>query len=204
MPTAANGSPADAPAPAAPLVVVMGVSGSGKSTVGEALARALALPYLDGDDLHPPRNVERMAAGIALTDEDRAGWLDAIGERLAAAAAAGTGLVVACSARRRRYRDRLRQFAPALRLVHLHGPAPVIEQRLARRSGHYMPASLLGSQFAALEPPGADEPALVLDVTQPADTLVDAALAEWSGLDSASASVCAPPAATAPGSATAR
>lgn len=156
----------------------MGVSGCGKTTLGEALGRRLGLPFLDGDDLHPPRNVERMAAGIALTDEDRAGWLDAVGDRLAQAGHSG-GLIVACSALKRRYRDRLRQCAPGLRLLHLSGPAAVIGQRLARRSGHYMPASLLASQYEALEPPAADECALTLDVTEPPERLLVQALAAW-------------------------
>ncbi|MEO6409834.1 MAG: gluconokinase [Burkholderiaceae bacterium] len=152
----------------APKVVVMGVSGCGKSSVGERLASALELRFVEGDSLHPPANVERMAQGIALTDADRAGWLDAV----AGVLGAGDGVVVSCSALKHRYRDRLRIAAPALRFVHLHGPRALLEQRLGARSGHYMPASLLQSQFDALEPPGPDEAAIALDVAQAIETLV--------------------------------
>lgn len=155
-----------------PQVVVMGVSGCGKSTVGRALAAALQVPYVDGDDLHPPANVQRMAAGIALTDEDRAGWLQQVGHALADAGAQARGVVVSCSALKRRYRDTLRQAAPALRLVYLQGSEATIAQRLAGRSGHYMPATLLPSQLAALEPPQADEQAIVLDISQAPEALV--------------------------------
>ncbi|MEO7152304.1 MAG: gluconokinase [Burkholderiaceae bacterium] len=152
----------------APRVVVMGVSGCGKSALGERLARALGLPFVEGDTLHPPRNIERMARGIALTDADRAGWLDAV----AAVLASADGVVVACSALKRRYRDRLRAAAPDLHFVHLHGAREVLEQRMAARTGHYMPASLLQSQLDALEPPGADESATSLDLAQPLEALL--------------------------------
>ena len=142
----------------------MGVSGCGKSTVGEALAASLGWRYLEGDCLHPPENVARMAAGVPLTDEDRQGWLQAIGTELAQAAAQGQGLIATCSALKRRYRDLLRACEPALRFVHLHGSHEVLAERLAARKGHYMPASLLQSQLGALEPPGADEAALTLPV----------------------------------------
>jgi len=141
-------------------VVVMGVSGCGKSTLGGALAERLQLPFVEGDELHPPRNVALMAAGTPLTDEDRQGWLEAIAARLAAE----EGMVVACSALKRRYRDLLRRSAPDLRLVHLNGAAPVLDQRLRNRAGHYMPPSLLQSQLDTLELPGADEHAIVLDI----------------------------------------
>ena len=163
-------------------VVVMGVSGCGKSTVGELLAQRLACRFLEGDSLHPPRNVALMAAGTPLTDADRADWLTTIAQCLAQAAATGQGLVVSCSALKRRYRDQLRASCPSLRLVFLHGQAQALRQRLAGRSGHYMPASLLDSQLATLEPPQPDEAALVLDIETPAPSLADAAHHHLTGL----------------------
>jgi gluconokinase len=159
-----------------PIVVVMGVSGCGKSTVGERLARALRVEFVEGDAFHPPENVARMAAGIALTDADRQGWLRALAARIAQAQAAGRGLVVACSALRRSYRDVLRGSA-APTFVMLRAARPVLERRLDRRVGHYMPASLLDSQLATLEPPGPDENAIDIDASQPADAIVAAVLA---------------------------
>lgn len=149
-------------------VVVMGVSGSGKTTVGQLLARHLGVPFIEGDELHPPRNVELMASGIALTDEDRAGWLDAVAAELARRP---EGAVASCSALRRRYRDRLRQAVPALQFVHLWGDRALLEERLAQRRGHYMPASLLESQLQTLEPPSADEPSMELDINEQPETL---------------------------------
>ena len=149
-------------------VVVMGVSGCGKTTVGRLLARHLDLPFIEGDELHPPRNVSLMAAGTPLTDEDRVGWLQAVGTELARRPA---GAVASCSALRRRYRDQLRSQLPGLRFVHLHGARPVLESRLRQRQGHYMPASLLDSQLQTLEPPSADEQALVLDIMDSPDAL---------------------------------
>ena len=154
-------------APAAPQVVVMGVSGCGKSTVGAALAQTLGLAFIEGDSLHPARNVALMAAGTALTDADRAGWLATIADKLAQARADGAGLVLSCSALKRRYRDGLRAACPGLRLVYLHGSAGQLAARLQARSGHYMPASLLASQLSTLEPPAADEQALRFDIALP-------------------------------------
>jgi carbohydrate kinase (thermoresistant glucokinase family) len=150
-------------------IVLMGVSGCGKTTVGERLAEALGLPFIEGDELHPPANVARMAAGVALTDDDRAGWLEAVG---AALAAAPGGAVASCSALKRAYRDRLRAAVPGLRLVHLHGAPALLAERLATRRGHYMPPSLLQSQLDTLEMPALDEGAVVADVTRPPEDIV--------------------------------
>lgn len=148
----------DSPAP--PLIVVMGVAGSGKSSAGRALALALHLPFLEGDDLHPPRNVARMTSGQPLDDEDRREWLAVIAARIEAARGT-TGIVAACSALKRRYRDVLRAGGPVL-FVHLFGSRTLMKTRLAARRGHFMPASLIDSQFDALEPPEADEWAVTL------------------------------------------
>lgn len=160
--------------PQRPVIVVMGVSGCGKSTLGLALAEALGVPYIEGDALHPPRNVALMAAGTPLTDADRAGWLDVIGERLAQAG--DQGAVVACSALRRLYRDQLRAASPGLRLVHLHGDPALLAERIGQRTGHYMPPALLPSQLQTLEPPDPDEAAITLDIAQPPEALVRRAL----------------------------
>jgi gluconokinase len=159
------------------IYVVMGVSGSGKSVVGASLARALGVEFVDGDDYHPAENVKLMAAGIALTDSDRAAWLNALADRMAEARDAGVGLVVACSALKRSYRDILRAAAPDLKLVFLDGPRELIAERLQGRSGHYMPASLLDSQLATLEEPSVDEHAWVTDITQSPRDIVDHLLA---------------------------
>jgi gluconokinase len=154
-------------------IVVMGVSGCGKSSLGQSLADRLSLPFLEGDSLHPVRNVALMASGVALTDEDRQGWLEAIGQKLQAACVqtslnssnAKLGLIVSCSALKRRYRDLLRQAVPVeLCFIHLHGRTQVLESRMQQRSGHYMPASLLASQLATLEMPMPDEAVLSLDI----------------------------------------
>jgi carbohydrate kinase (thermoresistant glucokinase family) len=152
----------------------MGVSGCGKSTVGALLAGRLGVPFIDADALHPPANVARMAAGIALTDEDRWPWLRAVGEALAAAP---DGAVVACSALRRAYRDGLRQAAPDASFAHLHGPRQVLAQRLAARLDHFMPAALLDSQLATLEPLEGDERGVVLSLELSPEELADAAAA---------------------------
>lgn len=148
-------------------VVVMGVSGSGKTTVGAALAGALGLPFVDGDALHPAANVAKMAAGIPLDDADRAPWLDAVGAVLAAGP-----VVVACSALKRIYRDRLRAAAPALELVFLDGSRELLASRMAARPGHFMPASLLDSQLATLERPAPDEHPVTVDVAAPVPEII--------------------------------
>jgi gluconokinase len=155
------------------LYVIMGVSGAGKSLIGAALARALDVAFLEGDDLHPPENVRRMAAGTPLTDEDRHGWLIAIAARLRDAKRAGVGLVVACSALKRRYRELLRSVgAGDVRFVYLKGSRALIAERLAQRAGHFMPPALLESQLATLEEPGADERAWVCDIRETPEAIV--------------------------------
>ena len=156
------------------LVVVMGVSGCGKSTVGQLLAATRGVEFAEGDRFHSPENVARMAAGIPLRDEDRQGWLSTLADRLAAARSAGHGLVLSCSALKRSYRDVLRRGAPELMLVHLTGSRDVLAGRMADRPGHYMPASLLDSQLAILEPPGAGENSRSFDVSQSPESIVAA------------------------------
>jgi carbohydrate kinase (thermoresistant glucokinase family) len=145
------------------IVVVMGVSGCGKATVGEALAESLGWRFLDADDFHPPANVAKMAAGTPLVDEDRWPWLDRLAAEMRAINAGGGDAVLACSALRQAYRDRL-AAAGDVRFVHLAGDLPTIAARLASRQHRYMPQSLLASQFATLEPP-AD--AIAVDVRDP-------------------------------------
>jgi len=154
----------------APVLVVMGVSGSGKSTVGAAIAQRLRVPFADADDFHPPANIAKMTAGRALDDDDREPWLEAIGEWLDAAHPRGG--VMSCSALKRKYRDRLRRHSPDLEFLHLDGSLEVIGRRQASRPGHFMPASLLASQFATLEPLEPDEHGEVIDVDQSIDAIV--------------------------------
>lgn len=160
----------------APRVVVMGVSGCGKSTVGRALADRLGVNFVEGDALHSDRNVAKMAAGIALTDADRHGWLQAVAEQLNNATAEAVGVVASCSALKRQYRDLLRSGAPDLRFVFLHGSRALLAERMAARSGHYMPPSLLQSQLDTLEPPGPEEHPITLDIAEPPERLVEAAV----------------------------
>ena len=154
------------------LYVVMGVSGSGKSRIGAAFARALGVDFVEGDEYHPAENVEHMSRGIALTDADRVDWLRALAARIREAKDSGTGLVMTCSALKRAYRDLLRAEAPELRFVFLRGPRALIAERLAGRRGHFMPPSLLESQFATLEEPSPDEHAWVCDISQSPEDLV--------------------------------
>jgi gluconokinase len=155
-----------------PLVTVMGVSGSGKTTVGAALAQRLRVPFADGDDFHPRANITKMAAGTPLTDTDRLPWLRALAAWLAAHD--GTGGVLSCSALRRGYRDLLRSGAARTTFVHLDGLPEVVARRVEGRPGHFMPASLVESQFATLEPLAADERGITVDLDQPVDVLVEA------------------------------
>jgi carbohydrate kinase (thermoresistant glucokinase family) len=158
----------------------MGVSGCGKSEVGMRLAQALGVDFIEGDRFHSTANVAKMAAGIALTDADREGWLLRLRDELARACAQGRGVVLACSALKRAYRDTLRVSASgsncALRFVHLAGDEATIAARMAARAGHFMPASLLGSQLRDLEPLQEDEEGIVLDLAAPPEVLVAQAL----------------------------
>lgn len=149
----------------------MGVSGSGKSTVGAALARRLGVPFVDADTLHPRANIAKMTAGIALEDDDRYPWLERIGEWLAGHRGGG---VVSCSALKRKYRDQLRAHCPRAEFLHLSGSPELIGARLAARPGHFMPATLLRSQFDTLEPLGVDEEGVTADVGRDVDAIVDA------------------------------
>jgi gluconokinase len=160
----------------APAIVVMGVAGCGKSVVGEVLAEALEGVFIEGDRLHPPENVARMASGEPLTDALRESWLDAIGRRIAASVSDGQGVVAACSALKRSYRDRLRGFCQDIVFVYLEIDPATAKRRVGDRQGHFMPASLVDSQFATLEAPAADERALTLDGTRPVAQLVNTAL----------------------------
>ena len=165
-------------------VVVMGVAGSGKTTLAVELTRRLGWPYAEADDFHPPANVAKMAAGVPLTDEDRWPWLEAIRDWLTAQARAGRSTVVTCSALRLAYRDVLRQAEGRVRFVHLTADPALLSARLARRSGHFMPATLLASQLATLESlvPGEDGVVIVVDV--PPDAVADRAI-KLLGLESA-------------------
>ena len=150
-------------------VVVMGVSGSGKSSIGSALAQRLEVPFVDADDLHPPANKRKMASGSPLVDADRWPWLDAVGAALAAQPA----IVVACSALRLSYRDRLRVAAPDAVFVHLHGSDALLAERLGARSHEFMPTTLLGSQLATLEPLEPGEVGFVVDIAPSPEAIVD-------------------------------
>ncbi|MFS2003376.1 gluconokinase [Duganella sp. CT11-25] len=158
--------------------VVMGVSGCGKSTVGQALATAQGVPYIEGDQFHPDANVAKMSAGIPLNDDDRAGWLLALQAQVRDAQQRNAGLVMSCSALKRRYRDLLRQGDPALRFAHLNGPKELISARMQARANHYMPPSLLDSQFRDLEPLQADEAGITLDIGEAPTLLVAQILRE--------------------------
>jgi gluconokinase len=157
------------------VVVVMGVTGSGKSTIGQLLAERLGVPYAEADSFHPPANVAKMAAGQPLDDTDRYPWLLAIGDWIRSRV--GLGGVVSCSALKYAYRDLLRDAYPGVWFLHLDTDPQTIARRVAARTGHFMPVSLVQSQFAALEPLRPDEAGLVVDAAQPPDTVVAAAIA---------------------------
>jgi gluconokinase len=160
-------------------IIVMGVSGSGKTTVGEALATALDIPFFDGDEFHSPEARAKMTAGIPLTDEDRWPWLDRIGRRLSDVMGYPKGAIIACSALRRAYRDRLRAtVGPALRFAFLEGDKALMRDRVANRKGHFMPASLIDSQFATLESPIGEGDVMTLDAGTDVATMVGEAVEE--------------------------
>jgi carbohydrate kinase (thermoresistant glucokinase family) len=161
------------------LLVVMGVSGSGKSTVGADLAGALGRPFVDADSLHPAVNVAKMAQGTPLTDADRWPWLAAVGRVLAEAGPAG--VVVACSALRRSYRDAIRNEAPEAVFVELDGEPALLADRIGHREGHFMPATLLDSQLATLEPLSGDEAGVRISIAGTPDQIVAAAMSSLAG-----------------------
>lgn len=156
-------------------IVVMGVSATGKTTIAEELAKELDCEFVEGDSLHPRRNIEKMEHGIPLTDEDRLPWLQAIADLVAVKDHEGTSTVVTCSALKRTYRDLLRDAAPTF-FVHLHAPFEVLEQRMKLRTRHFMPTSMLRSQFDTLEDLGDDEEGAVVDVTPPVEEVVEEAV----------------------------
>ena len=152
--------------------VIMGVSGCGKSTVGEALAKRLGAPFYDGDDYHPPENVAKMASGKPLDDTDRIPWLARLRNLIAAHLEKGETAVLACSALKKRYRDQLREGNDGIQFVHLKGDFELIWGRMQARPGHYMKAEMLHSQFADLEEPGADE-AIIVDIANNVEAIVE-------------------------------
>jgi len=152
------------------IVVVMGVSGSGKTVIGSAVAKKLGWSFIEGDDFHPPENVAKMSSGQALTDEDRWPWLDRLNMELRARETKGESAVLACSALKQTYRDRLTRGVANWRLVFLHASFELLQQRIKERKHRYMPASLLQSQFATLEPPAK---AISVDVAQPLEQSVE-------------------------------
>jgi gluconokinase len=164
------------------IVVVMGVSGSGKTTLARGIAQRLGWDFLEGDELHPSANVDKMAAGTPLTDEDRRPWLEAIGAWIDERVATGTSAAITCSALRRSYRDLLRAGRPGVRFCHVTADAGLIAERVGHRRGHYMPPSLLPSQMATLEPLAADEPGITVSSAGSADEVLAEALGRL-GLD---------------------
>ncbi|MEQ6292452.1 gluconokinase [Vogesella sp. GCM10023246] len=150
-------------------IVIMGVAGCGKSHIGQALAAALGAAFIEGDSFHPPENIALMSAGVPLDDQHRQGWLQSLAAQLAAGHASGS--VLACSALKRRYRDILRSADPDILFVHLAGSVEQIAPRMQQRGAHFMPISLLASQFADLEPPAADENALTVNVGEAPDAI---------------------------------
>ncbi|MFD0559150.1 gluconokinase [Stackebrandtia endophytica] len=153
-------------------VIITGVSGSGKTTIGKGLAERLGWPYADADDFHPPHNVHKLTHGHPLTDEDRQPWLTAMGDWLDARHAADESVVLSCSGLKRRYRDQLHDGRPQVHIVHLHGTVDLIAERLRHRHGHFMKAHMLEGQFSDLEDPQADEDILTVNVDQTPEAIV--------------------------------
>lgn len=153
------------------IVVVMGVSGCGKSSVGQAIAQRTGWTFIEGDDLHPPANRAKMASGTPLDDDDRWPWLDAIADAARAIEAQGNSAVIACSALKRIYRDRLSQAGDIVNFIHLNGDRDTILERMRTRPDHFMPPALLDSQLATLEPPTDNENAIRIDITSPVDQI---------------------------------
>lgn len=162
--------------------VVMGVSGSGKSEIGRRLAKRLGIVYVEGDEHHSPQSIAKMAAGTPLDDKDRHDWLLTLQSLIADAAQQDHGMVLTCSALKRRYRDLLRAGDPALVFIYLHGDRAVIASRMNQRTGHFMPKTLLESQLRDLEPPGADERAVSVDVAASPEEIVDQAMEKIAAL----------------------
>jgi gluconokinase len=158
------------------VIVLMGVTSVGKTTVGRLLADRLAARFAEGDAYHPPANVAKMRSGTPLSDADRQPWLEAIAQDMRRWLAEGRSAVITCSALKRAYRDVLRQAGPGVRFVHLTGPVDLIAERMAGRRGHYMPPSLLPSQLATLEAPDGDEAAIRVDVAGTPEAIVAAIL----------------------------
>lgn len=162
-----------------PPLIVMGVSGCGKSSVGEALAARFAVPYIEGDAMHPPANIAKMSAGTPLNDDDRWPWLDALAARLKAEAAQNGGAIASCSSLKKIYRDRLQAGSgPQSRFIFLDCSRKTLERNQSERIGHFMPPSLLDSQLATLEPPYDEPRAIVIDGNQPFDAVIESIVAK--------------------------